>query len=230
MTAVEVLAHLRSIASEQHRVGMARFGIPNGNAVGIPVVTLRDYGRKLGRNHALAQALWADGLYEARILACFVADPAQVTPAMMDAWCKDFDSWAICDTACFHLFDRVPHAWKKVKAWAKRKPEFEKRAAFALLASLALHDKKATDEPFVDCLPLVETAADDERNFVKKAVSWALRGIGGRSPILHSASLELATRLAASDDSTRRWIGKDALRDLKRPLVAKRVAKKKSSG
>lgn len=230
MTVVEVLAHLRSIASEQHRVGMARFGIPNGNAVGIPVGTLRDLGKTLGRNHALAHALWADGLYEARILACFVADPAQVTPAMMDQWCKDFDSWAICDTACFHLFDRVPHAWKKVKAWAKRKPEFEKRAAFALLASLALHDKKATDEPFLDCLPLVEEAADDGRNFVKKAVSWALRGIGGRSPILHSASLELATRLAASDDSTRRWIGKDALRDLQRPLVASRVAKKKSSG
>lgn len=226
MTPVEVLAHLRSIASEQHRVGMARFGIPNGNAVGIPVGTLRNLGKTLGRNHGLALALWADGLYEARILACFVADPAQVTSAMMDAWCKDFDSWAICDTACFHLFDRVPHAWKKVKGWAKRKPEFEKRAAFALLASLALHDKKATDEPFLDCLRLIEAAADDGRNFVKKAVSWALRGIGGRSPILHSASIELATRLAASDDSTRRWIGKDVLRDLKRPLVAKRVAKK----
>ncbi len=226
MTVDEVVAQLRSIASEQYRIGMTRFGIPNETAVGIPVGTLRDLGKKLGRNHALAQALWADGLYEARMLACFVADPARVTPAMMEAWCKDFDSWAICDTACFHLFDRTPHAWKKVKAWAKRKPEFEKRAAFALLASLALHDKKSTDEPFVDCLPLVEQAADDGRNFVKKAVSWALRGIGTRSPILHSASVELANRLAASSDSTRRWIGKDVLRDLKRPLVAKRVAKK----
>jgi 3-methyladenine DNA glycosylase AlkD len=228
VTAVEVLAHLRLIASEQYRVGMLRFGIPNENAVGIPVGTLRDLGKTLGRNHALAQSLWADGLYEARMLACFVADPAKTTPAMMDQWCKAFDSWAICDTACFHLFDRVPHAWKKVNAWAKRKPEFEKRAAFALLASLALHDKEATDEPFVDCLPLVEQAADDERNFVKKAVSWALRGIGGRSPILHTAAMELADRLAGSDDPTRRWIGKDVLRDLKRPLVAKRVAKRKS--
>jgi 3-methyladenine DNA glycosylase AlkD len=226
MTTFEVLAHLRSVASEHYRVGMLRFGIPNDNAVGIPVGILRDLGKTLGRNHDLAHALWADGLYEARMLACFVADPAKTTPGMMDAWCKDFESWAICDTACFHLFDRVPHAWKKVKSWAKRKPEFERRAAFALLASLALHDKKSSDEPFMDCLPLVEAAADDERNFVKKAVSWALRAIGGRSPILHSATIELATRLAASDDPTRRWIGKDVLRDLKRPLVAKRVTKK----
>jgi 3-methyladenine DNA glycosylase AlkD len=221
-----VLAYLRSIASENYRVGMTRFGIPNENAVGIPVGTLRDYGKQLGRDHALALALWESGLYEARMLACFVADPAKVTPAMMDAWCKDFDNWAICDTACFHLFDRVPHGWKKVKAWAKRKPEFEKRAAFALLASLALHDKNAADELFVDCLPLIEAASDDGRNFVKKGVSWALRGIGTRNALLHSAAIELAQRLAASDGPSARWIGKDALRDLKRPLVAKRVEKK----
>ena len=227
MNVKSVVAHLKSIGSEEVRAGMARFAVPADNAVGIPVGTLRDYGKALGRDHALAQALWADGLYEARMLACFVADPAQVTPAQMDAWCKDFDSWAITDTACFHLFDRVPHAWKKVKAWAKRKPEFEKRAAFALLASLALHDKKAEDEPFFECLPLIEGASDDGRNFVKKGVSWALRGIGTRNAMLHSATIELANRLAASDVPSARWISKDALRDLGRPLVAKRVAKKR---
>lgn len=226
MNVKTVVAHLKSIGSEEVRTGMARFAVPSDHAVGIPVGTLRDYGKQLGRDHALALALWADGLYEARMLACFVADPALVTPAQMDAWCKDFDSWAITDTACFHLFDRVPHAWKKVKAWAKRKPEFEKRAAFALLASLALHDKKAEDEHFFECLPLIEGASDDGRNFVKKGVSWALRGIGTRNAMLHSASIELANRLAASDVPSARWIGKDALRDLGRPLVAKRVAKK----
>src|SRR5688572_8253431 len=131
----EVLAWLAKSADAKVRAGMARYGIPTDNAVGIPVGTLRAEGKRLGRSHALAAALWKSGSYEARMLATFVEDPAQVTPAQMDAWCKDFDNWAICDTACFHLFDRTPHAFGKVEQWAKSRDEFVKRAAFALLAS-----------------------------------------------------------------------------------------------
>jgi 3-methyladenine DNA glycosylase AlkD len=142
----------------------------------------------------------------------------------MDQWCHDFDSWAVCDTACFHLFDRTPHVLRQVQAWARRPPEFEKRAAFALLASAALHDKRGPDEPYLACLPLIEAAATDERNFVKKAVSWALKGVGGRGPEAHAAALELAHTLAQSKHATARWVGKDALRDLAKPAALKRVA------
>jgi 3-methyladenine DNA glycosylase AlkD len=223
----DVLAHLRKLGSKSVRDGMARYAIPATNAVGIPVGALRAYAKQLGRDHDLALALWKDGLYEARMLACFVDDPAQVTAAQMDAWCRDFDSWAICDTACFALFDRTPHAWAKVSAWAGRREEFVKRAAFALLASLAVHDKDGPDAPFARALPLIERAADDERNFVMKGVNWALRTIGERSAALNTAAVETAKRLAASTDAAPRWVGKDALRGLASPAVARRLAKRK---
>jgi 3-methyladenine DNA glycosylase AlkD len=219
----DVVAHLRKVGSKSVRDGMARYAIPATNAVGISVGVLRAYAKKLGRDHALALALWKDGLYEARMLACFVDDPEEVTGAQMEAWCRDFDSWAICDTACFALFDRTPHAWAKVTAWAGRREEFQKRAAFALLASLAVHDKEGEDGPFLRALGLVEKAADDERNFVTKGVNWALRTIGKRSAILHAAAVDAAQRLAASPDPARRWVGKDALRDLASPAVARRL-------
>ncbi|HMF29102.1 MAG TPA: DNA alkylation repair protein, partial [Candidatus Cybelea sp.] len=145
------------------------------------------------------------------------------TPAQMERWCRDFDSWAICDTACFVLFDRSPHAWGKVKAWAKKKDELIKRAAFALLACLALHDKDADDERFAECLPLIEQAASDERNFVKKGVSWALRSIGRRSLALNQAATALAKGMSTSAIPVTRWIGKDALRDILKPAVLKRL-------
>lgn len=211
-----VVASLKRMGSKRVRDGMARFAIPADKAFGIPVGEIRACAKRLGRDHDLAEELWVAGWYEARMLACFVAEPARVTPALMDRWCRDFDSWAICDTACFHLFDRTPHAWRKVRAWSRRREEFEKRAAFALLASLALHDKKASDELFAESLPLVERGASDERNFVKKAVNWALRAIGKRSPALHTAAVALAQRLAESSDSAPRWVGKDALRELNR--------------
>jgi 3-methyladenine DNA glycosylase AlkD len=148
------------------------------------------------------------------MLSAFVDDPKQVTPAQMDGQARDFDNWAICDTVCFHLYDKTPHAWAKIGKWAKSKDEFVKRAAFATLASVALHDKKAPDAPFMKALPLIERAANDERNFVKKGVSWALRGYKRRSPELKRAAIELANKLSESDDRTERWIGKDALRDL----------------
>jgi 3-methyladenine DNA glycosylase AlkD len=219
-----VVAELRRLGTKAGRDGMARYAIPSDNAFGVSVATLKTLAKRLGRNHALAAALWDTGWYEARMLTPFVAEPAAVTPAQMDRWCSDFDSWAICDALCFHLFDRTPHAWRKVEQWARRREEFVKRAAFALLASLALHDKRAADEPFVQSLALIERAADDDRNFVKKAVNWALRAIGKRNPELHAAAVSVAQRLAESPNAAPRWVGKDALRDLASPATTRRLA------
>lgn len=222
-----VIAWLKRRGKKSVREGMARFAIPAYKAFGIPVGDLRKYAKELGRDHELAAKLWESGWYEARLLAAFVAEPERVTPAEMDRWCQDFDSWAVCDTVCFHLYDRTPYAWPKIKAWAKRKPEFEKRAAFALLASIALHDKQAADDPFAASLPLIEQAATDERNFVKKAVVWALRGIASRSPELYAAAVGTAEGLAASEDKTARWVGSTTLRELRGAAATKRLAKQK---
>ena len=213
----QATSRLRALADRKTLEGMTRYGIPSDGAFGVPVGKIRAYAKELGRQHELAAALWKTGQYESRMLACFVADPARVTPALMDAWTKSFDSWAVCDTACFHLFDRTPHAFAKVRKWSTSRSEFVKRAAFALLASVALHDRKAPDEPFLEALPLIERAASDERNFVKKGVSWALRGIGKRkSSALRAAALATAKRLAESDEAAERWVGRDAMRDLAR--------------
>jgi 3-methyladenine DNA glycosylase AlkD len=206
---------------------MARYAIVAPNVFGVSVGTIREIGKRTGRDHALAIGLWTSGWYEARMLAAFVDDPARVTVAQMDRWAKDFDNWAICDHLCFHLFDKTPHAWGRIAAWHRRREEFVKRAAFALLAGVALHDKNAPDTPFIRSLGWIERAATDERNFVKKGVSWALRSIGHRNAALHAASVAAASRLADSADATARWIGKDSLRDLMRPQVVKRVAGRK---
>jgi 3-methyladenine DNA glycosylase AlkD len=203
---------------------MARYAIPSDKAFGVPVGQLRAYAKRLGHNHDLAEALWQTDRYEARMLATFLDDPALVSAGQMDRWCRDFDSWAICDTACFHLFDRTPHAWKRLAAWAKRKDEFVKRAAFALLASLSVHDKRAEDAAFLEGLALVEGAAQDPRNFVKKSVNWALRSVGKRNQALNAASVAVAARLAASPDAIARWCGKDALRELGSAALARRLA------
>lgn len=220
-----VVAQLKRLGSKKQRDGMARYAIPSDNAFGVSVGKIRDMGKRLGRNHALAQALWDTGWYEARMLAAFVDDPAQVTPAQMDRWCRDFDSWAIVDTICFHLFDKTPHAFAKVKEWATRRNEFEKRAAFALLASLGVHDKAASDQSFAKCLPLIERGATDERNFVKKGVSWALRVVGRRSKDLNQSAVALSKRLCASESSAARWVGRDALKELTSPAVISRLKK-----
>lgn len=210
-----VLATLKHMANPRIREEMrTRYGIVTKDAYGIRMNEMQRVAKQLGRNHALALALWDTGNYEARTVAAFVAEPERITPALMDRWCRDFDNWGICDTVCFKLFDQVPHAFGRVTAWANRKDEFQKRAAFALLACLALHDEHADEKAFTELLPLIEAAATDERNFVKKGVSWALRGIGVRSAALRSAARALARRLASSEDSTSRWIGKDALRAL----------------
>jgi len=224
----DVIATLKRMGSQKVLDGMARFAIPTDNAVGIPVGDVRKLAKQLGRNHDLAAALWETGVYEARLLAAFVDDPQLVTAAQMNRWAKDFSNWAVCDTACFHLFDRAPHAWDKIEAWATRREEFVKRAAFALLASLTVHDKQAEDERFLRCLQLIEPASADERNFVKKAVNWALRSIGKRNAALHAAAVAVSVRLAKSPDATPRWIGKDALRELQSDSVTRRLAKKKA--
>jgi 3-methyladenine DNA glycosylase AlkD len=220
-----VVAWLEQSGDAAVRKGMARYAIPSDSAFGIPVATLQREARRLGRSHELAAQLWQSGHYEARLLAAFVDEPARVTPAQMDRWTKDFDSWALCDTVCMHLYDRTPHAQRKVEQWSTRRGEFEKRAAFALLASLALHDKGADDSAFLTGLALVEAAAHDERNFVKKAVNWALRAIGLRNATLHAGAMKLASSLAASDDATARWIGKDAARQLAKPAALARLAR-----
>jgi len=223
--AAQAIAFLKAAASPAHRAGLARYGIPDTHALGVPMREIQALGKRIGRQPALAQPLWDSGIYEARLLVAFIADPAHLTSAQMDRWCHQFDNWAVCDTLCLHLFDRSPHAWGRIDAWVRKRGEFEKRAAFALLAGLAVHDRHTADAPFLDGLALVEAAAGDERNFVSKGVSWALRAIGHRNAALHAQAMALATRLAAADDATRRWIGKDALRDLGRAAVRAKVAK-----
>jgi len=208
-----ILAELRRHGSAKDRAGMARYGIVAPKAFGVRMPIMQQIAKRIGKDHELAARLWATGWYEARALAVFVDDPARVTPAQMDRWARDFDNWAICDGACFHLFDRTPHAFAKIAKWATHRDEFVKRAAFALLASVALHKKQTPDAAFLRCLPLVERAATDERNFVKKGVSWALRGVG-RRPGVKKAAIALATKLAASTQPAARWVGRDALRDL----------------
>jgi len=217
------VAALAKRGSKRNREGLARYAITAENVLGVSVADIRALAKQIGRNHALALALWKTNIYEARMLTAFVAEPERVTPAQMDRWARDFDNWAICDALCFHLFDKTPHAWRKIEQWSDDEREFVKRAAFALLASVARHDKAECDTPFLRALSFIERAANDERNFAKKAVSWALRGIGARNPELHAAALALARRLSASANSTERWVGRDAVRDLTRPLVLRRL-------
>ena len=217
------LKWLKSHSTKATREGMVRFAIPSDNAYGVSMKDIKALGKTLGRNQPLARELWDTGVYEARMLASFVGDPTLLSSVQMDRWCKEFDSWAICDTMCFNLFDRTPHAWTKVKQWSSKRREFEKRAAFALLWSLAVHDKAAADELFVKGFSLIEREADDERNFVKKAVNMALRAIGKRNRALNVAAVAVARRLADSEHATQKWVGKDALRELTSTAVTRRL-------
>ena len=219
-----IVAALRRKGTQASRDGLARFAIPSARVFGVSMKDVQALAKQVGRDHALALALWETGWHEVRALCAYVDDPALVTPAQMDRWCRDFDNWAVCDTLCFALFDRTPHAFRMIDRWATRKPEFERRAAFALLASLALHDRESPDAPFLARLALVEAASTDERNFVRKGVIWALRLIGVRSVPLNGATMALAKRLAGSDDKTARATGKEVLRELAKPAARKRLA------
>jgi 3-methyladenine DNA glycosylase AlkD len=219
----DTVAWLKRNGSQRNRDGMARYAIPSARAFGVSVSAVQRYAKPLGKNHDLAMALWDTGWHEARMMAAFLGDPDALTPVEMDRWCRDFDNWAVCDHACFHLFDKSPHAWKKVTTWSRQRGEFQKRAAYALLASLALHDKKAPDAKFLPTLKLIERDATDNRNFVKKGISWALRLIGRRSHALNRESVALSRRLAESEDATARWLGRSALRELTSAAVLKKV-------
>jgi 3-methyladenine DNA glycosylase AlkD len=226
------LAALRRHASKATLKGMARFALPQEHALGVTMASLKSLAKEIGRDHALAEALWQSRWYEARLLATLIDDPAQVTAAQMERWCRDFDNWGICDTACFALFDRTPHAWSKVRQWSGRREEYVRRAAFALLWGLTVHDKTSGDAPFLRALPLVERAATDERHWVKKAVNMALRAVGKRSAPLNAAAVAVARRLAESPQPAPRWVGKDALRELTSDAVRGRLARRsaKSAG
>jgi 3-methyladenine DNA glycosylase AlkD len=217
------LTWLKGHSTRRTLEGMVRYSIPSDHAYGVAMKDIKALGTTLGRNHALAGDLWATGVYEARMLASFVGDPAHLTPAQMDRWCKDFDNWAFCDAMSFNLFDRSPHAWAKVTQWSNRRNEFEKRTAFALLWSLTVHDKSAGDERFKHGLLLIEREAGDGRHFVKKATNMALRAIGKRNRALNVAAVVVARRLADSTDAAARWVGKDALAELTSSAVTARL-------
>src|SRR5947207_4324215 len=184
-----ILDELRSLGDPAGREGMARFGINAERALGIRIPQLRAIARRVGKDHELAAELWASGIHEARLLACFIDDPSQVTEAQMEAWAAEFDSWDLVDQCCGNLFDRTPFAYAKAAEWAGREEEFVKRAGFAMMAELAVHDKRAPDERFEPFLPLIEREAPDRRNFVRKAVNWALREIGKRNAALHAEAI-----------------------------------------
>src|SRR2546421_120831 len=214
MTVEQVIAMLQQHANPQAVRGMARVGISSAQTLGVSIPTLRRMARDIGRNHLLAQELWRSGIHEARILASMIADPRLVSPEHMEAWVNDFDSWDVCDQACGNLFDKTPYAYQKAVEWSHREKEFVRRAGFVMMAELAVHDKQAPDEAFLPFFPLIKQYADDERNFVKKAVNWALRQIGKRNDHLRGLALACAYDIQRMDSKTARWVAKDALKEL----------------
>lgn len=213
-TCGECLNLLRASGSDENRKGMQRFGINIDQAFGVSMPDIRQVGKTTLQDHDLALELWASGFHEARILAGLVDKPAWVTADQMNSWVVDFNSWDVCDQICGNLFDRTPFVHEKIFEWSFREEEFVKRAAFALIAWRAVHDKKEPHSKFLDYLPLIEREATDARNFVKKAVNWALRQIGKRARELHGPALALSEKLAANGDATERWIGRDAVKEL----------------
>jgi 3-methyladenine DNA glycosylase AlkD len=215
MDSTQIVEWLERESSVAFRADLtARYGIPNDNALGVKMSTMRAMAKEIGRDHDLASQLWSTGVYEARILAAFVEEPTRVTTEQMDAWAAGFDSWAICDTVCMHLFDKTPHAWEKAFAWTLMPEEFVRRAGFALFWALSVHDKKAPDEQFLLALETIENAEPDPRPLVKKAIDMALRAIGKHNAGLRAEAMAVAERMAASEDRDRAWIGRHAHREL----------------
>ncbi len=214
--AADVLEALEQLAQPENLPGMRRFGINTERALGVNMPKLRKLARELRRDHDLALSLWATEIHEARLLATMVADPKRLTAAQMEAWAKDFDSWNLCDGACSNLFSRTALAWELTPAWAAREEEFVRRAGFVLMATLAVHQKAAPDEAFLAFFPLLERFAPDDRNFVKKAVNWALRQIGKKNQVLRKEAILLAGRIREQPHKSSRWIAADALRELEK--------------
>jgi 3-methyladenine DNA glycosylase AlkD len=216
---------LKEKADSTQLEGMSRYGMSTDQRLGVKVPEMRKLAKQLGKDQALSLALWETGIDEARIMAALVGDPGQVTEAQMDAWVADLNSWDVCDQVCMNLFDKTPLAWKKVREWAEREEEFVKRAAYALIACLAWHDKKASDQQFIDLIPVVKAGVFDERNYVKKAVSWALRHIGKRNPALNQVALGVASELQVMEAKNPRWIAAQAFKDLTSESTKRKMAK-----
>jgi 3-methyladenine DNA glycosylase AlkD len=223
MECEDILERLKSLANAENVAGMARFGINPENTLGVSIPVLRKMAREIGRNHGLAQELWSTGVHEARILASMVDDPRLVTEEQMERWAADFDSWDVCDQCCGNLFDKTELAYRKAVEWAARDEEFVKRAGFALMAWLAFHDKRAPDEAFLGFLPVIKRESVDGRNYVKKAVNWALRHIGKRNAALNIMAIQMAKELQATGSKPARWIASDALRELTSGKVRERL-------
>jgi 3-methyladenine DNA glycosylase AlkD len=211
----KILREMRALRDPANVEGIARFGIVSTSAYGIPTPTIRAMARRLGKDQALAEELWATGVYDARVLASLVGDPMAISRSTMDKWTRDFDNWAVCDACCCDLFDRTPCVWQKIPKWAANKREFVRRAAFSTLAGAAVHDKKAENQRFLDGLALIEKYAFDDRNFVRKAVNWALRNIGKRNVELLPAAIACAERIREQGTRSARWIAADALREFR---------------
>ncbi len=222
----DILKQLEKLADPERKKGMMRVGIVSDNAYGVAIPQLREMAKEIGKNHDLALELWETGKHEARLLAAFIGEPARVTEKLMEQWVLDFDSWDICDQVVSNLFDRTPWAYSKAMDWSEREEEFVKRAGFVLMASLAVHDKKAPDAVFIGLFKFIAQATDDDRNFVKKAVNWALRGIGKRNLALNEMALANAYAIAEFPFKSAQWIAKDAIKELSSDAVQERLRKK----
>lgn len=222
----EVLQKLKAKARPDQLEAMARFAIVGKGRLGVSVPEMRKLAKEIGKDHALALELWKTGIPDARIVAGMVGEPDKLTAQQMEDWVKDFDSWDVCDQVCMNLFEKTPLAVKKIHDWSKREEEFVKRTAFALIACLAWHDKEAEDDKFTGLFPVIKHGATDERNFVKKAVNWALRNIGKRNPSLNKAAISLAKEIRRMDSKAARWIANDAIRELESDAVQQRLRKK----
>jgi 3-methyladenine DNA glycosylase AlkD len=224
--AAEVIRRLEAMVDPANVAGMARFGIrPRTRVLGISMMALRGLARELGRDHALAGALWRSGIHEARVLATIVDEPTRVTEAQAERWVRTLDSWDVCDQLCGNLLWGAPFALAKAVAWSERDAEFVKRAGFALMASLAVHDKAAPTRTFERLLPIIRRESTDDRNFVKKAVNWALRQIGKRNDRLREKAIATAERIATIDSRSARWVASDALRELRGGVIRSRRAR-----
>jgi len=222
----KIIEELRKQANQRNVEGMARYGIRPDTALGVPIPRLREIARRIEKDHELALELWTSGIHEAMILASFVDDDKLVTESQMEDWVKDFDSWDVCDQCCSNLFDRTLFAHKKAVEWSRRKEEFVKRAGFTLMAALAVHDKKSGDDEFLKFLPIIERESGDDRNYVRKAVNWALRQIGKRNEDLNIAAIETAEAIGGKGTKSARWIASDALKELRSDAVRERLRRK----
>ena len=221
----EIIKKLKSLADPEAVKGMARFGISPKNTYGVSIPNLRKMAKEIGISHDLARQIWDSDIHEARMLASMIGNPKMVTEEQMESWVKDFDSWDVCDQCCSNLFDKTKFAYKKAVEWSSREEEFVKRAGFVLMATLAVHDKKAKDEDFLKFFPLIKRESTDNRNFVKKAVNWALRQIGKRNLNLNKMAIRTAKEIKTIESKAAKWIASDALRELESESVQKRLRK-----